>query len=126
MLETLKRTRTEFDVYAFQVLAGFGFLIGVAAIEFVLATRITDAITYDSLRDGNADVNTSTSGFLFVTVFLTLILAFVVARGSLPRLRKPYRHIRGEQIDEVLDGLLREDQHRDYFLGNRAGRRLGI
>lgn len=93
-LEVVKRTRGPFSVSLVLLSAGFGALLLAAVALVVLAVRIADPATYDSLLTAGGQPNVSPAGFLFISLFSTaffggfLVLVsylYVQAITSMPR-----------------------------------------
>jgi hypothetical protein len=78
----LRLVNEALDAMSLQVWVSAGFIILAAASEFVLATRIGDPRTFDSLLDSNGNVNTSPEAFLAITLAVTAFMSAWVGSSA--------------------------------------------
>ena len=78
----LKLTREDFDSTLFQL--WFGLLLFTVSVgaELVLATRLGNSATYNSLRDASGDVTVSPEAFLTTTLVVTGLVAGMVTAAA--------------------------------------------
>ncbi|MPZ50415.1 MAG: hypothetical protein GEU75_14130 [Dehalococcoidia bacterium] len=80
--ETLRRSREGFSVLHMQLGLGLFLFLILALIEVALTARITDTATYDSLRNADGTIRTTSTAFLLITLAGTAFAAGWLSVGA--------------------------------------------
>jgi hypothetical protein len=111
VLRVLRRTGESFTVFSLQLLVGMLLVLLLSLVEFALAFRITDARTFDTLRDDKGNLMAPIS-FLMVTLIGTFlssswlgVAAFLYTNGITPDSDRFARRLdEPDLMDELLRG----------------------
>ena len=112
----LRLANEKLEAMSLQVWVSAGFVILGAASEFVLATRVGDPRTFDSLLDSDGNVNTSPEAFLAITLAVTAFMSAWV--GSAAYMYTKGLNATGSRFARRLD----EPDYMDDFVHGRSHR----
>jgi hypothetical protein len=82
LLQVMRRTDGEFTVISLQLVLGVFLFIVLGFIEVVLAFRIADPRTYDSLITEDGEIHTPPTSFFLITLIGTAFAAAWLSAGA--------------------------------------------
>ena len=118
--QVLRRTSgsDDFSVFSLQLLMGIMFFGLLAVTELVLAFRITDPRTFDTLLNDEGEIATTPTAFILITLIGTFfacswlsVAAFLYTQGITPG---SARFARGLDEPDPMDELLRGQRPRRW------------
>ena len=101
-----ERTSSGYAVFAFQLFFGAWLMLVCGLVLLVLATRIAEPSTYESLLDENGRPNVTPEGFAFINLWVTIFVAIFVAFCAYLYCEAiTYRAKRVERPPDEVDGV---------------------